>query len=182
MLLIAIPLLSPQALILQLPYTPGSGTNSTMPGVTTADIVGWVVFSLSTFLAIVTAVIVVAVVACLKKRNRRTATGVFIVLNSFPSLIELQQYIIEPTDPTIGWWVYKYAHSLFLLVCCICSCRYCGSATKVAAEKHLALPLHACINLSYRKQISLQSEPVVIFYTIILLAELIWYSSEICVC
>ena len=88
--------------------TPGPGSNSTTapgPGVTTADIVGWVVFSLSTFLAIVTAVIVVAVVACLKKRNRRTATGVFIVLNSFPSPIELRQYIIDllvPTDPTIG--------------------------------------------------------------------------------
>ena len=85
--------------------TPGPGTNSTMPGVTTADIVGWVVFSLSTFLAIVTAVIVVAVVACLKKRNRRTTTGVFIVLNSFPSPIELRQYTINllvPTDPTIG--------------------------------------------------------------------------------
>ena len=39
-----------------------NSTATTGPGATTADVVGWVVFSLSTFLAVVTAVIVVAVV------------------------------------------------------------------------------------------------------------------------
>ena len=65
--------------------TPSPGSNSTAttgPGATTADIVGWVVFSLSTFLAIATAGIVVAVVACLKRRNRKITTGEFSVLNS----------------------------------------------------------------------------------------------------
>ena len=42
-------------------YLPPGSNSSTTPGqgVNTADVVGWVVFSLSTFLAIVTAVIMV---------------------------------------------------------------------------------------------------------------------------
>ena len=77
------PLFSHQALILLLTPRPGSNSTATTgPGATTADIVGWVVFSLSTFLAIVTTVIVVAVVACLKRRNRKITTGEFSVLNS----------------------------------------------------------------------------------------------------
>jgi len=75
--------------------TPSPGSNSTATnglGATTADIVGWVLFSLSTFLAIVTAVIVVAVVACLKRRNRKITTGEFSVVNSIA--LDLQRKLL----------------------------------------------------------------------------------------
>ena len=61
-----------------------SPTATTGPGATTADVVGWVLFSLSTFLAIVTAVIVVAVVACLKRRNRIITTGELVCSTLYP--------------------------------------------------------------------------------------------------
>ena len=67
------------AVVHPLIYLP-PGTNSTTTpgqGVNTADVVGWVVFSLSTFLAIVTAVIMVVAVASLKRRNGRTGVLVF---------------------------------------------------------------------------------------------------------
>jgi len=52
--------------------------------VTITDVVGWVVFSISTFLAcIVTAVIVVAVVASQKRRNKKPVTGVLVLFLNF---------------------------------------------------------------------------------------------------
>ena len=59
------------------------------------DIVGWAVFSLSTFLAfIVTAVIVVAVVASQKRRNKKPVTGVLVCIpHSLASLNQVESVL-----------------------------------------------------------------------------------------